>query len=77
MNYMEINEDKLFDDTYMVLTGKKTQEQILEQEHSLYLLFDPEDNDIDIDKCCDHLIEYFIITEEYERCAELVSLKSS
>jgi len=33
---MDIDEDKLFDDTYMVLTGKKTQEQILEEEHSLY-----------------------------------------
>ena len=77
MNYMEINEDKLFDDTYMVLTGKKTQEQILEEEHSIYLLFDPEDNDIDIEECCDHLIEYFIITEEYERCAELTYLKNS
>jgi len=39
---MDIDEDKLFDDTYMVLTGKKTQEQILEEEHSLYLLFDPQ-----------------------------------
>ena len=62
--------------SYQLLTGKKTMEDLLAESEKLVLLFNPQKPTIVmIDDVYDVLIEYFITTEEYEKCAEIKKAK--
>jgi hypothetical protein len=72
--------EKALNNAYNLIIGKITMEELFvqanEREHSeieVYLPFDPHDG-IPED-CIDILIDHFIYTEEYEKCAELVKVK--
>jgi hypothetical protein len=57
--------------------GKKTMKQLIEETGSLYLIFSPErEAIIMVDDIYDTLIDYFISTEEYEKCAEILKVKN-
>lgn len=73
----EFDEDKMMEDSYQIITGRKTQEQILSNDQrDLVLIFNPNKEYYLKAQCYDDLIEYFISTEEYERCEELLYLKN-
>ena len=53
--------------------GEKTMDEIVERA-KLPIFFIPPDENYDNDDL-DTMIDYFITTEEYEKCAELTKLK--
>ena len=66
--------------SYYLITKRKTLDDIyisLEEESidSFYLPFDPIQEDGRSTDIIDMVIEYFITTEEYEKCAELTKIK--
>ena len=62
--------------SYQLLTGKKTLTQLLDETENLVIMFDPKRPSIVmIDDVYDVLIEYFVSTEEYEKCAEISNAK--
>ena len=72
------NNEKCFNDayenTYVIVTGKQSFEELLEsRDCDLYFIDDPS-NDLSVE-LIDDLVEHFIRTEEYEKCQELVDLK--
>ena len=69
--------DNAMDNAYNILIGKDTYESLLfEGADRIPLPFNPF-SDIDYNQVCDMLIEHYIQTEEYERCAKLVELKET
>lgn len=72
----EFNEDLCMRHSYNLLLGKKTLDQLIEETPTLYVMFHPGQHIITMqDDIYDVLIDYFIYTEEYEKCAELVKAK--
>ena len=66
--------------SYYLITKRKTLDDIyisLEEESidAFYLPFDPIQEDGRSTDIIDMVIEYFITTEEYEKCAELNKIK--
>tara|TARA_R100001530_G_scaffold134607_2_gene109807 strand:+ start:678 stop:920 length:243 start_codon:yes stop_codon:yes gene_type:complete len=62
--------------SYQLLTGRKTMEDLLDETDNLMIIFNPErPHVVMIEDVYDVLIEYFITTEEYEKCAELKVIK--
>ena len=62
---------------YDIITGQDTLDNIFtEQEHPIYLAFDPDklDDDEYWDAIIDSMIQYFCDLEEYEKCHELNTL---
>jgi hypothetical protein len=56
--------------------GKKTVDELLEEQDTLYFMHNPENPVVVmVDDIYDTLIEYFTSTEEYEKCAELLKAK--
>ena len=73
----EFNEDLCMRSSYELLLGKKTMDQLTKETGSLYLIFSPEREVIVmIDDVYDTLIDYFIHTQEYEKCAEILKAKN-
>ena len=73
----EYNEELCMQSSYELLMGKKTMKQLIEETGSLYLIFSPErEAIIMVDDIYDTLIDYFISTEEYEKCAEILKVKN-
>ena len=73
----EFNEELCMQSSYELLMGKKTMKQLIEETGSLYLIFSPErEAIIMVDDIYDTLIDYFISTEEYEKCAEILKFKN-
>ena len=73
---MKFNEDLCMRQTYSLLLGKKTLEELMKRNREVYLIFNPSREYITMDDdVYDTLIEYFTLTEEYEKCAELVKAK--
>jgi len=71
------NEDLCMRHSYNLLLGKRTIEELMKETAELYLMFNPKKKPVPMeDDIYDTLIEYFTITEEYEKCAELVEAKS-
>ena len=71
------NEDLCMQSSYELLMGKKTIKQLIDETGSLYLIFSPErEAVIMVDDIYDTLIDYFIHTEEYEKCAEILKAKN-
>jgi len=72
----DFNEDLCMRHTYNILLGKKTLEELMEDTAELTLMFNPNRKYVSMeDDLYDTLIEYFTLTEEYEKCAELVKAK--
>tara|TARA_R110002012_G_scaffold14544_1_gene59852 strand:- start:9923 stop:10213 length:291 start_codon:yes stop_codon:yes gene_type:complete len=82
MDFLEDMElyGRAMDNAYSIITKRKTLDDIyyeLEAEiiDDLPLPFDPIEEDGRTPDMIDIVIEYFIETEEYEKCAELVKIK--
>jgi len=70
------NEDRCMRSSYKLLMGKKTVDELLEEQDTLYFMHNPENPVVVmVDDIYDTLIEYFTSTEEYEKCAELLKAK--
>jgi hypothetical protein len=70
------NEEMLNDsilNSYYVLTGKATVENIIKRQEFPMFFINPGE-ELDEDSLND-MLDYFISTEEYEKCSELVKLK--
>tara|TARA_R110002012_G_scaffold276487_1_gene463457 strand:- start:30 stop:248 length:219 start_codon:yes stop_codon:yes gene_type:complete len=60
--------------SYKLIMGEKTMDEIVERSR-IPIFFIPPDEDYDNDDL-DTMIEYFVSTEEYEKCAILTKLKT-
>jgi len=62
--------------SYWLITGRKSFEEILETEDELAVIFNPyKPIKVMEGDAYDCLIEYYISTEEYEKCEELKQMK--
>jgi hypothetical protein len=72
---MKLNDDELVDlamnNAYAMLVGNKSIDDLLDEEEEMVLVPDPEISD---EELSEDLIEYFITTEEYEKCAKIKDL---
>tara|TARA_R110001606_G_scaffold342179_1_gene490603 strand:+ start:289 stop:507 length:219 start_codon:yes stop_codon:yes gene_type:complete len=59
--------------SYKLIMGEKTMDEIVERSE-MPIFFIPPDEDYDNDDL-DTMIEYFVTTEEYEKCSILTKLK--
>ena len=59
--------------SYKLIMGEKTMDEIVERS-KIPIFFIPPDEDYDNDDL-DTMIEYFVSTEEYEKCSILTKLK--
>ena len=59
--------------SYKLIMGEKTMDEIVERSR-IPIFFIPPDEDYDNDDL-DTMIDYFVSTEEYEKCAILTKLK--
>ena len=71
------------ENTYKILTGKATWENLMEkvgrskgidQNPDVALLFNPMDENYN-PKLIESMVDYYIESEEYEKCAELIKYK--
>jgi len=65
--------------SYNLITGKKTLDDILENSKHPYFLWNIIHNEIDdeiFDTFIDLMIGHYEYSEEYEKCAELLSIKN-
>ena len=60
--------------SYLVMTGKLTVEELIENRANSVIFFTSPENYTPKD--IDEMIEYFESTEEYEKCMELVYVKN-
>ena len=69
--------DNAFLNSYYIVTGKKTIEDILKEnkKNDIYFLEDPVAMKITIE-ILDELILHFESSEEYEKCQELLTIKN-
>tara|TARA_R100000742_G_C4279180_1_gene103143 strand:+ start:1088 stop:1324 length:237 start_codon:yes stop_codon:yes gene_type:complete len=71
-----MDDRKLMEDSYLLITGRKTFEEILETEEELAVIFNPyQPIKVMEGDAYDCLIDYYISTEEYEKCHELLQMK--
>ena len=74
-NNTELDDHELVDlamnSAYDVLIGNKTMDEIMDQDAEMIFVPDPEISD---EIMSEDLIEYFITTEEYEKCAKIKDL---
>ena len=72
----QLEDEEMLDDSilnsYYVLTGKATIEDIVKR-HEFPMFFINPGEELDEDTLND-MLDYFISTEEYEKCQELVNL---
>ncbi len=72
---MKLDDEEIVDlamnPTYAMLIGNKSIDDILDEEAEMILVPDPEITD---EELSEDLIEYFITTEEYEKCAKIKDL---
>lgn len=64
------NIDRAFDNSYEVVMGIRTFEDIMDEEGQCYLVFDIED--YDEKSILQQLLEWYESGEEYERCSLLL-----
>jgi len=70
------SERKLMEDSYYLITGRKSFEEVLEEDQDLAIIFNPyQPIKVMEGDAYDCLIEYYISTEEYEKCEELKQMK--
>ena len=74
---MKLSDDELVDlamnNAYAMLVGNKSIDELLDEDKEMVLVPDPEITD---EELSEDLIEYFITTEEYEKCAKIKDLMS-
>jgi len=74
---MKLSDEELVDlamnNAYAMLVGNKSIDELLDEEEEMVLVPDPEITD---EELSEDLIEYFITTEEYEKCAKIKDLMS-
>tara|TARA_R110002020_G_scaffold114137_1_gene262530 strand:- start:495 stop:770 length:276 start_codon:yes stop_codon:yes gene_type:complete len=82
MDFLEDLEmyNKAMENAYDIITKRKTLDDIyysLEEDEidGFFLPFDPVQEDGRTEDIIDMVIDYFIKTEEYEKCAELTKIK--
>tara|TARA_B100000768_G_scaffold151405_1_gene146607 strand:+ start:242 stop:511 length:270 start_codon:yes stop_codon:yes gene_type:complete len=72
---MKLSDDELVDlamnNAYAMLVGNKSIDDLLDEEEEMILVPDPEITD---EELSEDLIEYFITTEEYEKCSKIKDL---
>ena len=73
---MKLSDEELVDlamnNAYAMLIGNKSIDELLDDENSeMVLVPDPEITD---EELSEDLIEYFVTTEEYEKCAKIKDL---
>ena len=70
--------DEGMHNSYLIITGKMTFQDILDRDHdSIAILFDPDkDKETWDDEIIDRVIEYYADLEEYEKCQELLRIKN-
>ena len=76
---MELIQQQANDNTFDILTGKVTMEELLKNDNDNIPFLIQSKEMIDIEDRLDVLegmIEYYTEGEEYEKCAELVKLKN-
>jgi|TARA_R100000935_G_C2841551_1_gene171362 hypothetical protein len=73
----DFNEHLCMEYSYQILTGRKTFEEILEEDvEDLVLMFNPHKKiRVMPDDIYDVLIDYYITLEEYEKCEEILEVK--
>tara|TARA_R110002020_G_scaffold140089_2_gene311316 strand:+ start:1171 stop:1470 length:300 start_codon:yes stop_codon:yes gene_type:complete len=78
-----INNDKIVGicmfNSYNLITGKKTLNEILEESKHPYFLWNIIHSDIDdevFDTFIDLMIGHYEYSEEYEKCSELLNIKN-
>tara|TARA_R110000744_G_scaffold220801_3_gene339624 strand:- start:2929 stop:3204 length:276 start_codon:yes stop_codon:yes gene_type:complete len=83
MDFLEDLEmyNNAMENAYNIITKRKTLDDIyyeLEDEEfdKFFLPFDPVIEDGRTEDIIDMVVEYFIQTEEYEKCAELTTIKN-
>ena len=77
MEHINFDEDICFNNTYLLITGKKTIEEFLDSDADLWFLHNPEDQPLRHNNpIYEELLSYFIYTEEYEKCQEIVNLQT-
>jgi len=67
------------ENTFNILMGNVTVEELFNQDIDVPLLVDPSDKSLSKDKkneILEGMIEYYTEGEEYEKCAKLVKLKN-
>tara|TARA_R110002020_G_scaffold164657_1_gene351521 strand:+ start:3969 stop:4256 length:288 start_codon:yes stop_codon:yes gene_type:complete len=67
------------ENTFNILLGNVTVEELFNQDIDVPLLVDPSDKSLSKDKkneILEGMIEYYTEGEEYEKCAKLVELKN-
>ena len=73
----QLKDEEMLDDSiinsYYVLTGKATIEDIIKRQEFPMLFIGP-DEELD-ESSLNDMLDYFISTEEYEKCSELIKLK--
>ena len=73
----QLKDEEMLDDSiinsYYVLTGKATIEDIVKRQEFPILFIGP-DEELD-ESSLNDMLDYFISTEEYEKCSELIKLK--
>jgi len=79
----EITDEELVrlanENTFSILMGKTTIEELFEQDIDIPLLVDPSEKSLSNEKkreILEGMIEYYTEGEEYEKCAKLVKLKN-
>ena len=74
---MKLSDDELVDlamnNAYAMLVGNKSIDELLDEDKEMVLVPHPEISD---EELSEDLIEYFITTEEYEKCAKIKDLMS-
>ena len=72
---MKLSDDEMVDlamnNAYAMLVGSKSIDELLDEDKEMVLVPDP---DITDEELSEDLIEYFITTEEYEKCAKIKDL---
>ena len=67
--------DEAYGNAYKIATGKMTVTELLEKaDDMIFLPFDPSAPET-FAMVVGDIIQYFVDTEEYEKCAELVKIK--
>lgn len=71
------NEHMCMEYSYQILTGRKTFEEVLDEDiENLVLMFNPaKEVIVMVDDVYDILIEYYVELEEYEKCQEILEVK--
>ena len=65
--------EEAMDNAYGIIVGEFTFDYLIEKNDEVMLPFDIRDEEPDIDG----MIEYFISTEEYEKCTKLTEIKNN